>query len=68
MSARYRFVVEGELSERALTAFPDLEAVPPHDGTTVLSGTIADSTAMRGILARFDSLGLTLVEMRQLSQ
>ena len=68
MSTKYRFVVEGELSERARTAFPDLDTVAPHDGTTVLFGTIADPTAMRGVLARLDNLGLTLLEMRQLPQ
>ncbi|MEV0248899.1 hypothetical protein AB0H76_20010 [Nocardia sp. NPDC050712] len=66
--SKYRFVVEGELSERALTAFPDLSAIPPHDGTTVLCGTVADHTAMRGVLARLDNLGLTLLEMRQLPE
>ncbi|MEU8895817.1 hypothetical protein [Nocardia sp. NPDC048505] len=66
MSTRYQFVVDGELSERALSAFPDLSVAPREHGTTLLHGTVADPTAMRGILARLDNLGLTLLEMRQL--
>ncbi|MEV6071219.1 hypothetical protein AB0L82_32135 [Nocardia sp. NPDC052001] len=66
MSTRYQFVVEGELSDRALAAFPDLSWTPPTHGTTTLFGAVTDATAMRGILARLDNLGLTLLEMRQL--
>ncbi|MEU0539060.1 hypothetical protein [Nocardia sp. NPDC005978] len=66
MSTRYQFVVDGELSDRALAAFPDLSSTPPQHGTTVLFGAVPDPTAMRGVLARLDNLGLTLLEMRQL--
>ncbi|MFI6866155.1 hypothetical protein [Nocardia sp. NPDC050406] len=66
MSTRYQFVVDGELSERALAAFPELSAAPRRHGMTVLFGAVASPTAMRGILARLDNLGLTLLEMRQL--
>ncbi|MGV9413073.1 hypothetical protein ACWDOP_24475 [Nocardia sp. NPDC003693] len=66
MSVRYQFVLDGELSDRALAAFPDLSAAPRRHGTTTLFGAVPDPTAMRGILARIDNLGLTLLEMRQL--
>ncbi len=59
-------MVDGELSERALAAFPELSTAPARQGMTVLFGAVAGPTAMRGILARIDNLGLTLVEMRQL--
>ncbi len=64
---RYQFVLEGELSDRVLAAFPEL--IPSDHaaaGTTTLFGTVADSTAVRGILARIDTLGLTLLEMSRL--
>ncbi|GAB2661784.1 hypothetical protein [Nocardia goodfellowii] len=67
MSAKYQFVVEGALSERVLAAFPELESAT-REATTALTGTVADSTAMRGVLARLDNLGLTLLEMRRLPE
>ncbi|MTE16687.1 hypothetical protein [Nocardia aurantiaca] len=66
MSTRYQFVVDGELTERALAAFPELSTAPLRPGMTILFGSISDPTAMRGILARIDNLGLTLLEMRRL--
>ncbi|AXK89248.1 hypothetical protein [Nocardia farcinica] len=64
---RYQFIIDGGLSERARAAFPELTAtVAPHKTATTLFGPVPDSTAMRGILARIDDLGLTLLEMRRL--
>ncbi|MBY6410849.1 hypothetical protein HQ346_03740 [Rhodococcus sp. BP-252] len=63
---RYEFVVEGSLSERAMAAFPDLAVSPIPQPYTRLFGPLDDETALRGMLARFDALGLTLVELRRL--
>ncbi|WP_227981586.1 hypothetical protein [Nocardia spumae] len=64
---RYRFVIEGELSERALAAFPELTRSEISTlGTTTLFGSVPDSTAVRAVLARVDALGLTLIEMSRL--
>lgn len=63
---RYEFVVEGDLSERAKAAFPDLSVVRVPATFTRLFGPIDDDTALRGMLARFDALGLTVVELRRL--
>jgi hypothetical protein len=66
-AVRYRFVVDGELSERALAAFPELmRSDHSTPGTTTLYGTVPDNTALRGVLARIDTLGLTLLEMSRL--
>lgn len=63
--SRYEFILDGELSDRALAAFPELSG--RHRAlTTSLYGPVADGTVMRGILARIDDLGLTLLEMRRL--
>ncbi|WP_459545683.1 hypothetical protein [Nocardia sp. X0981] len=62
---RYQFTIDGELSERALAAFPEL-AGDRDSGTTVLSGPVPDSTGIRGVLARIDNLGLTVLELRRL--
>ena len=61
----YQFTIDGELSERALAAFPDLRGNRDR-GTTVLSGAVTDTTDVRTILARIDNLGLTVLEMRRL--
>ncbi|MFF0543097.1 hypothetical protein ACWEVD_26300 [Nocardia thailandica] len=64
---RYQFVIDGELSDRAIAAFPELRrSEHSASGTTTLYGTVPDSTAMRGIMARIDVLGLTLVGLSQL--
>lgn len=64
---RYQFVIEGELSERVLAAFPELRpSSHSPTGTTTLYGLVDDSTAMRGVMARIDTLGLTLLSMSQL--
>ncbi|MEU1983170.1 hypothetical protein [Nocardia sp. NPDC019395] len=62
---RYQFTIDGELSERALAAFPELTGDHAR-GTTVLSGPVGDPTGVRGILARIDNLGLTVIEMHRL--
>lgn len=63
---RYEFVVEGDMSDRAKAAFPDLAVARAPSTVTRLFGPIDDDTALRGMLARFDALGLTVVELRRL--
>ena len=62
--ARYAIRVNGHLGATALSAFP---ALAPHlHGTdTVLTGLL-DRSALYGVLAQVEALGLDLVEMRQL--
>ncbi|QBJ96939.1 hypothetical protein ERC79_13995 [Rhodococcus sp. ABRD24] len=65
-TVRYAFLVGGELSERVLAAFPELRVSESARAHTTLYGPVRSPTELRGMIARFDSLGLTLVEMRQL--
>ncbi|MDG3009471.1 hypothetical protein G4X40_04850 [Rhodococcus sp. D2-41] len=63
----YEFVVRARMSDRAAAAFPELTAeYSAARGTTSLFGTIADQTQLRGLLARFDSMALEIIELRQL--
>ncbi|MGU3584627.1 hypothetical protein ACLBYD_15775 [Rhodococcus sp. C26F] len=63
----YQFIVDGLLTQRSVSAFPELQvSIDDKHGTTTLYGTMTDPTMMRSILARLDDLGLTLLEMRQL--
>ena len=66
-SSRYEIRVAGVVPPEALLDFEDLtSAVAPVE--TVLSGVLADSAALRGLLARFDTFGVRLIEVRRLQQ
>jgi hypothetical protein len=61
---RYEFRVEGRLSDDVAGEFGELEvtsAVPE----TVMHGEVVDEAHLHGILARFRSLGLKVVSMRE---
>ncbi|XUL93471.1 hypothetical protein ACQ86D_48370 [Streptomyces galilaeus] len=64
---RYEIRVDGEMSHTMNEAFPELESVVAA-GQTVLSGQIADEVELYGLLTRFQSLGLHVVEMRRLHE
>ena len=62
--ARYAIRIHGHLGATVLSAFPAL--VPQHHGAdTVLTGLL-DRSALYGVLAEVEALGLDLVEIRQL--
>jgi hypothetical protein len=65
-TVRYEFLMHGAIAETALAAFPELRATKGPAGGTVLFGVVYDDAHLHGILARFQSLGLTLLEMRRL--
>lgn len=57
--------IHGRLGATMLSPFPAL--VPRRDGAdTVLTGLL-DRSALYGVLAEIDALGLDLVEVRQLT-
>ena len=60
----YEFHVRGELSERILAAFGDLQATK-REGETVLIGQVPDQAALFGVLDRIESLGIQLIEVRR---
>ena len=60
---RYQFLIDGEVSDRVKAAFPELSVAPTAGGYTSLYGPVADHSAMRSIMARLDSLGLTVAEL-----
>jgi hypothetical protein len=62
--ARYAIRINGHLGATVLSAFPAL--VPRrHGADTVLTGLL-DRSALYGVLAEVEALGLDLVEVRQL--
>jgi hypothetical protein len=62
----YEIRIKGRLSDSRLAAFEGLTTtVQPVE--TVLHGPVQDQAALHGLLDRIQSLGLELVEIRQLS-
>ncbi|MDQ0989522.1 hypothetical protein [Streptomyces sp. V3I7] len=64
---RYEIRVEGQLSETLTHAFPELDHVVMSD-QTLLYGPVVDEAQLYGLLARCQSLGLRVVEMRPLPE
>ncbi|MGC9540148.1 hypothetical protein [Streptomyces sp. UG1] len=62
---RYEIRVEGHVSETLAKVFPELDHVL-MSSQTVLYGPVIDDAHLYGLLARFQSLGLRVLEMRQL--
>ena len=61
---RYEIHVRGQLRDRLLSAFPELQArTRNHD--TLLTGGLPDQSALHGMLARIEALGLELLEVRR---
>ncbi|MER7678856.1 MULTISPECIES: hypothetical protein [unclassified Streptomyces] len=64
---RYEIRVDGHMSKTLAQAFPDMEHVV-MSGQTVLYGPVLDEAHLYGLLARCRSLGLRVLEMRQLPE
>ncbi|MFF8396931.1 hypothetical protein [Streptomyces sp. NPDC016172] len=63
----YEIRVDGHMSETLSKAFPELDHVMMA-GQTVLFGPVVDEAHLYGLLARCQSLGLRVVEMRQVPE
>jgi len=62
---RYAIRINGHLGATLLSAFPAL-ASRQHGAHTVLTGPL-DQSALFGVLAGIEALGLELIEVRQLT-
>jgi len=63
---RYEFLLPGRVSDSVAAAFPELAVTTSAAGGTVLFGPIKDSAHLHGLLDRFQTFGLTVLELRQL--
>ena len=63
--ARYVIRINGHLGATVLSAFPAM-APRRHGAHTVLTGLL-DRSALYGVLAEIETLGLDLLEVRQLT-
>ena len=63
-TTQYYIRVQGLLSDRLLSAFPEMHA-RSRDHETVLTGELPDQSALHGVLGRIEALGLELLEVRR---
>ena len=61
---QYMIRIRGRLGPTALSAFPAMES-EVRGGESVLMGSLKDRSAMYGVLAQIEALGLELIELRR---
>jgi len=61
----YAIRIKGQLGATALSAFPSMEP-ELKDSETVLTGLLEDQSALFGVVAQIEALGLELLELRQI--
>jgi hypothetical protein len=64
LPSEYEIRVSGQLGETTLVAFPAFR-VEVQGGETVLTGILPDQSALYGVLAQMEALGLQLIEVRR---
>jgi hypothetical protein len=64
-AGRYEIRLTGQLDAHWAAWFDGLTVSHAGDGTTVISGPIADQAALHGLLQRVRDLGLPLVSVTQ---
>jgi hypothetical protein len=65
MADIYQIRVKGHLDDHWSDWFDGLTLTHQEDGTTVLSGPVADQAALHGILAKIRDLGLPLLAVNR---
>ena len=61
----YTIRIKGRLGPTALSAFPSM-VCELKGSETVLTGLLQDRSALFGVLAQIEALGLDLLELRQI--
>jgi hypothetical protein len=62
---QYMIRIRGQLGGTALSAFPTMIS-EVQGADTVLTGPLEDRSAVYGVLAQIEALGLEILELRQL--
>jgi len=62
---RYEIRLRGHLGSRWTAWFDGLTLTNESDGTTIISGPVADQAALHGLLQKVRDLGLPLVSVTQ---
>ncbi len=66
-AGQYEIRLEGHLHARWTRWFDGLQLSDQPDGTTVLSGSVADQSALHGLLQKIRDTGLPLVSVTRVS-
>ena len=66
--ARYAIRVRGHLADRWSQQFDGFSLTRQEDGTSVLSGLVADQAALHGLLHKVRDLGLPLLSVTPLPE
>jgi hypothetical protein len=59
----YEIRVMGRLASRWAEWFDGMTLTPGEDGTSLISGVVADQSALHGLLRRLSDLGVPLVSV-----
>lgn len=62
-AGRYEIRVTGHLAPRWGAWFDGLTLTRHNDGTTVIHGTLADQSALHGLLRKVNAIGVPLVSV-----
>jgi hypothetical protein len=68
MSHIYQFHVEGHLDQTWSAWLGDVLVQQQHDGTTLLTQTIPDQSALYGVLFKLNNIGLSLIAVQRISK
>jgi len=63
MSSVFAIRLQDHLDDRWAEWFDGMTITPQPDGTTILSGPVADQAALQGLLRRIADLGMTLLSV-----
>ena len=63
---RYEFLIAERPSSTVLDSFPELGATAGPAGGTSLWGEIEDAAHLHGVIARLQTFGIEVIEMRRL--
>jgi len=66
MTPTYQFRVEGHLDDHWSAWLGDLTIARHHDGTSTLTGPVADQAQLHGVLAGLRDIGATLLSLNAL--
>jgi hypothetical protein len=63
---RYEIRLQGHLGTRWTAWFDGLSLTNESDGTTLISGLVADQAALHGLLQKVRDLGVPLISVKQI--
>ncbi len=64
-AGRYEIRLQGHLGSRWASWFDGLSLTNENDGTTLISGLVADQAALHGLLQKVRDLGVPLISVTQ---